>query len=726
MSKSGQTRRVELSESGFNAHALRRVRKLNDTLRKTRELVERFGDHPGESLALLVAETRVLVLRASRYEFAQLAKMHFHAVKNVETPGSQPQHESLSRVYRAWTGLLANKRWCASANSQMEEELSNAANRLLDLLVLVEDDYGRPFRNSVEGLYWKWTYQVGRNAFAEASKRTNRQHRPLTYGTIWQRHEVQMVPDFEEVRIIGRALDRDLDEASAIWSQQKSIQLEGRGIASPLVRLIVAMQQQHDGLRMTAASIRHHCGVALKVAQAIKKGQMVSFDGIQHVVDSVIPRRERASFARQWKACQPRDEDFSTAFPRIRTENGWTNHMIARLLEVRAPEHRASQAAPVGRRKNIPRVEAFRPSAEVRRMYQENAFSSQAPAKAAIELVAGGNSIINDLGETQKDYLTRLFLEGAEEQLRKKGNGGRASELRKHRILCGVTPEILARLAGEEKQELLLAERGLRIISSRQRKRLINLTHQYVGQKLEQARRALARLTADPQTVTEAVTLLKERHGGYIPLSRVLQDEEDRRLSFTPGRLKRIEFGEEVPPLPLLKRLVARGGSHVTSELVRDWYVRMPAFLAARSRSSLQHPLARGFGMVVFERWLNLKEFWKEHFESDFSHSVLTRNFQQLNGRGYDVAWTTVSRYLNAAGVGIADPRRLFWQRLFEQREEIAEAIQAKDDATTRSLIRNILVSWRKQVLGDEVDPETVEHRLGLMPSEYGTISHKA
>ncbi len=59
-------RKTELPTKGLGGHALRRVQKLNGTLRKTRRLVEKSSVDPQQSLALLVAETRVLVLRMGR------------------------------------------------------------------------------------------------------------------------------------------------------------------------------------------------------------------------------------------------------------------------------------------------------------------------------------------------------------------------------------------------------------------------------------------------------------------------------------------------------------------------------------------------------------------------------------------------------------------------------------------------------------------------------------
>ncbi len=145
----------------------------------------------------------------------------------------------------------------------------------------------------------------------------------------------------------------------------------------------------------------------------------------------------------------------------------------------------------------------------------------------------------------------------------------------------------------------------------------------------------------------------------------------------------------------------------------------MPSYLAVHPKLQWRHPLARGFGIVVFENWSSLYQFWKEHFEGDFSHSVLTRNFQQMNGRGYGVAWPTVSRYLNAAGVGIRDPRRLFCQRLFHRKDEIAAAIQAENEGAGRRVIRDVLQRWRQEVRASGANPAAVEHRLGLTPQEH-------
>lgn len=711
----------EISTRNLGGHALRRVQKLNDTLRRTRVLVAESDEDRQYSIALLLAETRVLVLRMGRHEFGRVAGMHFHAVKNVETPGGHPQHESFSRVYRTWQRLATT---ACEHSSRAKAQLHLASVKLLNLLVPEQDDRGRQLRSTVDGLYRIWMYQSGQAAFAEASRRTNRQRIALTYGTLWQRREVGMVPDFDEVRVIGMHLGHDPAETAEIWKNRKSEQLLKRGVLSPLVRLIVAMQLNYPKLRMAASSIRKHLQVSERTAQDINNGRLFHFDEIRHVAHLLISKRELSSLQRDWQAAWDHvssQEDFSTAFPRICTENGWTNHMLASLLRIRPPEQRTERPTKKKKTARVLRAESYRPSAEVRRMYQENSFSGQAPAKAAIDLIAI-DTVPHAGTESQKEYLTRLFLEGVEQRLLHKGSGAHGSPVRAHRILCGVTLEQLAEISGYSGADILLIERGIQKLSASESRRLVQFIETIPARKVTEARARLAELSSSPLTVSQTIVRLKDRHGGYIPLSRLLHDDSDRRFSFTPGRLKRIERGQEVPALPLLKYLVTQGGAEFTPELLRNWYDRIPMYLAAHQKLQWRHPLARVLGIVILEKWHNLHHFWEDQLQQDLSYSMLTRNFQQLNGKGLDFPWTTVSRYVNAAGVGLSDPRRSFLQQLFHRRDEITKAIHAGDNIKLPKIVGNVLSDWRKEMRSAAFDSQTMEHTLGLIPDEYAVI----
>jgi hypothetical protein len=301
-----------------------------------------------------------------------------------------------------------------------------------------------------------------------------------------------------------------------------------------------------------------------------------------------------------------------------------------------------------------------------------------------------------------------------------KGSGASGSRVRRNRILCGVLPQQLAHVSGYSKDDVLLIERGLREVSASEEKRLLKLIETFPARTVSQARARLAELTSPPKNLRQAVGRLKDRHGGYVPLSRLMHDEVDRRLSFTPARLKRIEHGEEVPALPLLKHLITVGGTQLTPELVNDWYDRMPKFLLEHHQLAWRHPLARGFGMVIFEKWYSLSHFWEEQFQDDFSYSIVSRNFRQLNGHGPTCLWTTVSRYLNAAGIGMSDPRRSYLQQLFERKDELTDAVNSNNGSELLAVIRQVLKRWRKNVRAANRDPLAMEHTLGLTSEERG------
>lgn len=355
-------------------------------------------------------------------------------------------------------------------------------------------------------------------------------------------------------------------------------------------------------------------------------------------------------------------------------------------------------------------------------MYQEKCFSGQAPAKAVIDMVAlEGKREAS--GENQRDYLTRLFLEGVERQLSRKGTAAHGSPLRWHRILCGVTPGQLANLSGIPKDHLLLVERGNRKVNAAEIKRLLKLIESFPAEKVKQARARLTELNSPPENARQAVERLRDRHGGYNPLCRLLNDDPERQVSFTPVRLKRIARGAEVPPLPILERMLTRGGSQLVPALIDDWYQRVPDYLRNHPKLRWKHPLVRGFGVVVFEKWLSLRHFWEDQFRDDFSYSIITRNFQQLNGNGADYHWATVSRYLNAAGLGSTDPRRAFLQQLFERRDEITTALQANQRSKIAGVVAEVLRQWRKGERSAGRDPLTTERILGLTAEERNGAS---
>jgi hypothetical protein len=127
--------------------------------------------------------------------------------------------------------------------------------------------------------------------------------------------------------------------------------------------------------------------------------------------------------------------------------------------------------------------------------------------------------------------------------------------------------------------------------------------------------------------------------------------------------------------------------------------------------------LVRGVGTIVLEQAHSMYDFWEQHCRDDFTYSVMTRNFQQMNGRG-NIDWPTVSRYLNAAGLDLNDPRRLYLQDLFAVREQLTDSLRKKTPRDRLALVAGVLRAWRRKVRGLGHDPAAFEYRLGLTVDE--------
>jgi len=685
-----------LPEDGLKSHKLRSVRLQNKTLQRVRHDVKEHGDEPDESIALLIAETRILALELQPKRFAELAGMHYHAVKNVETPGTHPQHESYSRIYRFWEQRKVPK---------------ETRQKLLDLLVPETTDEGRPWRRSVEGLYWKWIYQKGEDKFAEASRHANPQQKPLTYGTIWQRHAVNVIPEYREPQIIGDRLDRDPGETGEIWTEQKLRRFQEQNVPPPLARLLTAMETGIDGIAMNIRGLVDEFGITQETAAILLKGRMPRIEALFPIVRRVIPAKEHESFLRELVACRPADtETFAEAFERVRDINGWTNREISLLLDVAPPEVRLDGY-------KSPRKEVYRPSHVLRTMYQDVQFSAQTPAKAAIDIITtpknGG-----DPDEREREELETIFMGGVVEQLRT--TAARNSRLRLQRTLCGVTPEELAEESAYDAATILKIERSELWISEKDENALIELTRNFAIQKaafaLEKHGEQQEILSRAPETVPSAIELLAERHGGYIPVERLTKDPEGHKVSIE--LLKAIAHNENCPPLPKLKWILQQGGLAFSPKLERDWYERMAEHLS--QEQAWKGPLARGLGIIIYSKQNTVSEFWRENLSGDISYPSLTRNIQQLNGAAHPAAWPAITRHLYAAGMDRKDPQYAYIEQLFERQDDVRSGGKKSLHAAQETLIE-----WRKDMKGKRKDPEKYEFRLGLTRKERGLPDKK-
>jgi len=696
----------ELDSSPLHAHEKRRVNLMNTTLNKARDLAAKETD-PSNPVSVLIAEARVLILQMGKKEFAYEADLHPHAIMNAELPTSYPQHDSMSRIYR-YLESRENDRSCTREEQILLEE---TREMMLELLVPELDQYGKPYRDTVAGLYTTWRYEVGTDMFEKASALTNGNRQPIKDGTLWQRREMGTVPDFEEVRIIARVLEKDEGEAAVIWAEEKLQQLLDRDIPEPVARLVVEMQIKIEGLKMNGASLRHKGKLKTDAADAILHGDMPHVSEVQAaILKAFTNKKERAAFVEEWKATYEHiasQPNFQTEFERIRDENGWTNQMISQLLGIKAPEERDKNY-------EANRTEQYRPSSELRRMYQGQELSTQAPAKAAIALIS------ND--RDTAEYLENLFIENVKARFTRQGSSLKDSNVRHHRMLCGMDINDLAEVSGYTKHELQMVERGRVSLPTRDEQALIRIMHDHCHTQIDDAKTKLAELHEDPSSVAEASSHLANKLGGYAPLSRGMHTDDANMRSFNTSKaqLQAIASGKHVPPLPQLKHMLKAGDASLTPELLKDWYMKMAQHLKNDPDGQWNHPLARGFGMVVFEHANNLRQFWQQYLEDDIGHSILTRNVRQMNGEGYNIQWPTISRYLNAAGLGLSAPQRIWLQEIFKDDSDLRQAVESGNEKIVVRIIGKALKRWRKEMRSWNNDPNDCEHMLGLTDAERG------
>jgi len=687
------------------------------TVRKEIQVATSSADLREESLAipLTIVEGRWLIAGLSRKGLE--ARTHDlldetlddHAVASSESPFGETQHETYSILYRMFLALSEDE---GTYDEEARMQLKETAEALLENLVPEQDDYDRPWAKTIEGLYAKWKYMVGEEAFSAASALTNNDGRPLSYGTLWQRHESETVPNYFEPQTIASLLELEegeLEISGEIWSEQMAKKLRKQNVPEPVITLIIQLQLQTEGLKLTQESLRKHLDITYEAANNIASARIVPRDQIDDLIDDIIGEEYRESFRLEWDKAyeaEQSQESLSDAFERIRDSHEWNNGMVAKLLHILPPEKRG--------KKKANRTEAYRPSHMIREMYQNATFSNQAPAKVVFDLVASDEEYEGD--KTEREYLEQLFKQKMNRRFEVDGSDLYNSPLRLHRNYCGTSAEQLASVCDYSANDIMLIERGKKDVSDEEVATLMLLAEEFADARIAAVHEEIEEINADPDTVAAVVPQITRRLGGLAATARGLQDPENQMRSISQDRLRRIRDEGEVPSLPEIRRIVESGNSTVTDKLIADWYEQYPEYMAEDMQ--WEHPVARGFAVLVFEEYHSLKEFWSDKFEEDFSHSVLTRNFRQLNGEGHDFEWSTVSRYINARGLGLDDDRRLWLEQMFTVRNELTEALNEQDAEKVCVIVQEALDTWRAEA----TDPEQTEHMLGLTKAERGKI----
>ena len=220
-------------------------------------------------------------------------------------------------------------------------------------------------------------------------------------------------------------------------------------------------------------------------------------------------------------------------------------------------------------------------------------------------------------------------------------------DLRLQREYFGFDVAVAANLLGYTSLEYQKIERGIESLSDSARQRILEALndaghqriHELFARRDERDQRRLA--WQRPDSVSSMLSLLAEREGGIVPLSRVLA--EAGQYGISPPRLRSYILGEETPTWYLLAEIAETCGVRLLRPVHIDWIHRYRTQLQQKSDSLLAIELR----LLIAEVEPTLRAFSER---LPFNYSVLLRDLYKVEQKA-KFKWFHIERILNAAGL---------------------------------------------------------------------------
>ena len=220
-------------------------------------------------------------------------------------------------------------------------------------------------------------------------------------------------------------------------------------------------------------------------------------------------------------------------------------------------------------------------------------------------------------------------------------------DLRLQREYFGFDVAVAAKLLGYTSLEYQKIERGIESLSDSARQRILEALndaghqriHELFARRDERDQRRLA--WQRPESVSSMLSLLAEREGGIVPLSRVLA--EAGQYGISPPRLRSYILGEETPTWYLLAEIAETCSVRLLRPVHIDWIHRYRTQLQQKSDSLLAIELR----LLIAEVEPTLRAFSER---LPFNYSVLLRDLYKVEQKA-KFKWFHIERILNAAGL---------------------------------------------------------------------------
>ena len=237
-------------------------------------------------------------------------------------------------------------------------------------------------------------------------------------------------------------------------------------------------------------------------------------------------------------------------------------------------------------------------------------------------------------------------------------------DLRLQREYYGFDVATAAKLLGYTSLEYQKIERGIEPLSGSARKRILDaLTdagHERIRELFVQRDSRDQRRLAwqRPKSVSTMLSLLAEREGGIVPLSRVLA--KAGLYGISPPRLRSYILAEETPTWYLLQEIAETCSVRLLRPVHIDWIHRYRTQLQQKSESLL----AIEVRLLIAEVEPTLRAF---SGRLPFNYSVLLRDLYKIE-QNVKFKWFHIERILKAAGLPAESERwrviHRFWLAL--------------------------------------------------------------
>lgn len=572
----------------LHGHALRNLHLREKSLRRAE------GAPP---LARLLVTIRAKELGMTRLEFSRRSGISRGTLRDLELGIHAPTRRLLQRL------LTFYKR------SKVKPELLDEVRRL----------YTGPRGTLTELISW---LEVQTGSARELARRVG-----ISPSTLWEYRRGRFPLPLSLLQAICKAGGEEPAAAESLWHSAERQRLLDRGYPAPLAEFWALCHRASLAEKDLPA-----LGIGTAALRKLRYLELPPWEQVARAAKSICRGDEELrDLKRLWTSGETEQRDkpadtFGSRLRKLRLSRGIERREMADLFGI-------------GGKK---------PAQSVKHIEEGGAYSAHAYPE-------GLAAVLSD-DPKERVELVRMW-ERRRARFLQRHRPETWVELRLRREAFGYGIQEMEAILGYSSLEYQRIERGVVRLSQPAQARVLAALEKAGQQRVADllARRKAEKQRRDswraPASVVDLVSLLIEREGGLVPLTRLLK--RTGVLGIWPGRLKAIAAGREVPPWPVLQQIGQACSVSDFAALRDDWQANYRRRLEGEGIA----PLGVEVRLLIGEKASSARALSPR---IRISYPVLTRDLQRIDC-GKPVRWLAIERILNAAK---ADPSGPAWERI--------------------------------------------------------------